>query len=283
MATDEPGTVHGFLEVDRTAPWGADDGAREVASATFLRVHDGNDPAMVARLVGAVSELPSGVGCQALGASEPTTMPLRTLNPVELVQAGDISLRSETSATRLVARAYPDVAHLISGVVYTSSGRDLPRASGRVTFEVNGAEDVRGFEVDVPMPPSLDRVTLNGVEVNDERDWLALGDDIELAWQATEEDVSLPASVGEVASPDRYFVDLSVINRGKPSRTVRCSGGASQKLLVPLRFDENTQSVTVTAHRVRTVRLATRALSGGELRLDAARSASIRPNEADAR
>ena len=79
------------------------------------------------------------------------------LNPVEMVPAGEVTVRAGESSTRLVSRAYPDVAHLVSGVVYTSSGREQPMkpeaGQGQlVTFEVAGAEDVPGFEVSVPAP-----------------------------------------------------------------------------------------------------------------------------------
>lgn len=278
-ASEDAGAVHGFLSVDRTSSWDQEQaGAREVASATFLKVQEGTDPAVVAKLVGAVPDLPVAGTCRALDAGDATSLPLRTLNPVEMVRVGDVTVRSETSTTRLVTRAYPDVAHLVSGVVYTSSGRELPGARGRVAFEVGGAEGVPGFEVDAPMPPSIEKVTLNGVEVSDERDWLALGDAVELSWSATEEDVSLPASVG-VSEPDRFFVDLTVINNDQTSSTVRCSGGTSAKLHVPLVLTEQTDSVSITAHRLRTVRLATRSLAGGEVRLDAARSASVKLSE----
>ncbi len=275
--------VHGYLEVDRSSGWGPDEGAREAASATFLRMQQGSDPGVVARLVGAIPELPAPGSCRVQNADEPTSLPLRTLNPVELVQVGDVAVRSAASSTRLVTRAYPDVAHLVSGVVYTSSGREQPGARGPVTFEVSGAEGVPGFEFDAPMPPAIDKVSLNGVEVSDERDWLALGDAVELSWQASEEDVTLPASVGAVAGPDRYFVDLTITNRGEAPRTIRCSGEAQAKLHVPLVLTEQTQAVTLTSHRLRTVKLATTALSSGEVRLDTARSASVKLTETDGR
>jgi hypothetical protein len=278
---EETGSVHGYLSVERTSPWVEQQGTREVASATFLRVQEGTDPGVVARLVGAIPELPPEGTCRALDAVEPTTVPLRTLSPVELLRVGEVVVRSETTSTRLVTRAYPDVAHLLSGVVYTSSGRELPGASGAVSFEIGGAEGVPGFTVEVPMPPVIGSLTIDGVEVNNERDWLSLGDAVELRWSAAEEDVSLPSSVGAVVGPDRFFVDLSVLDGKKTPRTLRCSGGAEARLLVPLQVSEQTQAVTVTAHHLRTVRLSSSTLAGGEVRLDAARSATVRLGEGD--
>ncbi|MDW8248109.1 MAG: hypothetical protein RMJ98_02240 [Myxococcales bacterium] len=280
---EETGSIHGYLSVERTSPWGAEGlGAKEVASATFLRVQEGTDPGVVAKLVGAIPELPPEGTCWALDAMEPTTVPLRTLSPVELLRVGEVVVRSETTSTRLVTRAYPDVAHLLSGVVYTSSGRELPGAQGRVSFEVGGAEAVPGFTLEVPMPPPISSLMLDGVEVGDEQDWLSLGDTVELQWAAAEEDVTLPPSVG-VVGPDRFFVDLSVLDGKKTPKTLRCSGGAKARLVAPLQVSEQTQSVTVTAHRLRTVRLSSPALAGGEVRLDAARSTTVRLREGDAR
>lgn len=280
---EDAGTVHGYLSVERTSPWEqAPQGAREVASATFLRLQEGTDAALVAKLVGATLELPPEGTCRPLDAIDTTSVPLRMLSPVELLRVGDVVVRSETTSTRLVTRAYPDVAHLVSGVVYTSSGREMPGARGAVSFEVGGAEGLPGFTLEVPMPPPLETLTLDGVEVNDERDWLSLGDAVELRWRASEEDVTLPASVGALARPDQYFVDLTVTDAKKPPRTLRCSGDAQARLQVPLQIGEQTQSVTVTAHHLRTLRLSTPSLASSEVRLDAARSASMRLGEGDA-
>lgn len=279
---EDPGTVRGYLSLERTSPWNPEaQGARETASATFLRLQEGSDPAVAARLVGAVLDLPPEGTCSPLDAVD-STVPLRTLNPVELLRVGDVMVRSDTSSTRLVARAYPDVAHLVSGVVYTSSGREAPGASNRISFEVGGVEGVPGFAVDVPMPPVVEMLALNGVEVNDERDWLTLGDAVDLQWRASDEEVSLPPSSRATVESDRFFVDLSVVDAHKAPRTLRCSGAAEARLQVPLRFSEQTQSVTLTAHRLRTVRLTSDSQLHSEIRLDAARSATVRLGEGDA-
>lgn len=279
---EDPGAVRGYLSVERTSPWNSDtQRTRETASATFLRLQEGGDPSMAARLVGASLDLPPDGTCSPLEVVEPT-VPLRTLNPVELLRVGDVTVRSNTSSTRLVARAYPDVAHLISGVVYTSSGRETPGVSGQVVFDIGGTEGIPGFTVDVPMPSVVEKLSLNGVEVNDERDWLTFGDAVELQWHATEEDISLPSSLQAKIAPDRFFVDLSVVDARQIPRTLRCSGGAEARFQVPLRFNEQTQSVTLTAHRLRTVQLTSSSQLNSEIRLDSARSATIRLGEGDA-
>lgn len=263
--------VHGFLSVERVQPWSSSEGASEAASATFMKVHQGTDPVVVARLVGAIPELPESGSCREQNSAEPASMPLRALSPVEMVSVGDVLVRSETSTTKLMARAYPDITQLLSGVVYTSSGREMPKATGKVSFEVAGADGVPGFDLEAPMPPSIERVTLNGVEVGDEQDWLAVGDAVELGWQASE---------GEAG--DRFYVDLSVVDAKKAPRTIRCSGGASARLSIPLILGEQSQSVAVTAHRLRTLPLKVASVASGEVRLDAARSASVKLGEADA-
>ncbi len=278
---EESGAVHGYLSVERNSPWEQQgQGARDVAFATFLRVQEATDPSSVARLVGAVPELPAEGVCRELNVQEATSMPLRTMSPVELLRVGEVTVRSGTSAGKLVTRAYPDVAHLVSGVVYTSSGRESPGASGPVTFEVGGAEGVPGFSVEVPMPPVIEKLTMNGVEVGEGQEWLAVGDAVELRWQAPQEDVSLPPSLGTVVEPDRFFVDVSVIDGRKSSRTLRCSGGAEARLQVPLQITDQTQAVTLTAHHLRTVRL-TEGQIRNEIRLDAARSATVRLGEGE--
>ena len=98
-------SVHGFLSVEQSAALGQEgEGTRQTAAATFLRVQDGTDPLVVARLVGAAVDLPAPGQCRLEGQGDSSSIPLRMLNPVEMVPAGEVTVRAGESSTRLVSR-----------------------------------------------------------------------------------------------------------------------------------------------------------------------------------
>lgn len=263
-------SVYAFLSVERTeTPRDEENRAREAASATFLRVQEGSDPALVAKLVGAIPELPAEGACQIQGPLEASSAPLRTLNPVELLHAGEVVVRSETSDTPLVARAYPDVAHLVSGVVYTSSGREqLASASERVIFDVSGTGDLEGFAIEASMPPALGQLALNGVVLGGNEPVDPAGG-LVLSWKIE------PDAASDATVPDRYFVDLTGVSPAGASTRVRCSGSPTASLPLPAGVFEQATGLLVTSHRLRSLRTAAPSLAGVDLRLDTARSMRV--------
>lgn len=287
----EAASVHAFLSVEQSAAWGQQEGegTRQTASATFLRVPDGTDPQLMARMVGAVVDLPSPGQCRVEGQGE-GLLPLRALNPIEMVPVGEVSVRAGEASTRLVARAYPDVAHLISGVVYTSSGREQPVrpvvGENLVTFDVAGGEGVAGFEVAVSAPEPVEKLQV-------ERD--EGGGPLVVTWQAASEArrAAVPADVGVVEGDDRFFVDVvfgadSMVAPGdvdgelrRAPRTVRCGGSASASITVPAALSGERAVASVAVHRLRTIRLTTPALGGGQVRVDVMRLLNIPEARAD--
>ncbi|RYE94962.1 MAG: hypothetical protein EOO75_00580 [Myxococcales bacterium] len=283
----ETASVHAFLNVEQSAALGQQgEGTRQTAAATFLRVPDGTDPQLMARMVGAVVDLPLPGQCRVEGQGE-GLLPLRMLNPIEMVPVGEVSVRAGEASTRLVARAYPDVAHLISGVVYTSSGREQPVkpvvGESLVTFDVAGGEGVAGFEVAVSAPEPVDQLRV-------ERD--EGGGPVVVAWQAASESrragAAVSADVGVVEGDDQFFVDVVFGAQAAPvapgdvdgellraPRTVRCGGAATSTIAVPAALSGERAVTSVAVHRLRTIRLTTPALGGGQVRVDVMRLLSV--------
>ena len=196
-------------------------------------------------------------------------------------------MRAGESSTRLVARAYPDVAHLVSGVLYTSSGREQPvkpvTGASAVTFEVAGGDDVPGFEVSVQAPSPVDQLRVE----RDEEGSRGADGALTVSWQAPSESARVPANVGVVEGDDRFFVDLvfsaeagaTTDTTGDGSayapRTVRCGGESAASIAVPAALRGDRSLVSATVHRMRTIRLTTPALAGGQVRVDVLRLLSL--------
>jgi hypothetical protein len=256
--------LHGFLSIDRaTDPTSDEPTVREQASASFLRTRDGTDAQVVARLVGAVPSLPAAGQCAQLGVDDPA-LALHTLSPVELVQVGDVSLSSSASLKPLVARAYPDVAHLVSGVVYTTADVGSDVAHDRVKFSISGGADVAGFDVELDVPEPLSDVRVNGATLRaaalPER--LAPGA-VTIGWAA--------ASLG---ADDTVYVDLAWEGTTRASR-LRCTADGKHPSLTLDAAAADGSTLVLSVHRLRTVRFPESPLSTTEVRLDTAVSGRV--------
>jgi hypothetical protein len=246
-ADADPAPVHAFLRVDQAVD--ATGGARTHATASFLRVHEGGDPAVVARVVGAVPAMPPEGGCSRLD-DEPA-VPLHTLTRVELVQVEGVTVGGDDTATSLSARAYPDVAHLVSGVVYTSP--DTAGAAGRrVTFRVAGSVDVPSFDVAVDTPAPLEGLRVNGVALGSSTAPAAVAP-LRVTWDGDR-------------GTDAIYADF--VSTGTSARW-RCTADALGLVGPALAAPAGTR-INVTVHRVRVAPFAAGALGTAEVRLDAA-------------
>lgn len=239
--------VHAFLRVDQAVD--ASGGARTHATASFLRVHDGGDPTVVARVVGALPAIPPEGGCARLD-DEPA-VPLHSLTPVELVQVDGVTVGSDEASTSLSARAYPDVAHLVSGVVYTSP--DTAGSPGRrVTFRVLGSADVPSFDAAIDAPAALEGLRVNGVALGSAAPPAALAP-LRVTWEGDR-------------GTDAVYADFT--STGTAARW-RCSADASGLVGPALAAPAGTK-INVTVHRVRVAPFTAGALGTAEVRLDAA-------------
>lgn len=251
-ADADTASVHAYLGIERSRDEAGTEKVR--ASAIFLRTRDERDPSAVARLVGALPTLPPAGTCAPLDGD---ALALRTLSPVELLQATDVSVDAAGAPTRLVARAYPDVAHLVSGVVYTTPDVAKAAPGPSVSFRVVGVPDVPRFDVAVETPEPAKDLRLDGAATGST---LASPDGpLLLSWA--------PAAAGETV-----YADVAL--NGASTTRLRCaaaSGSSSINVQLPARPLGSTLSVTV--HRVRAVALQADGLTGGEARAASASSA----------
>lgn len=281
-AGGEVGAVHGYLGVERTVDEQGVVTLRDRASATFVRTREGTDPRLVARLLGVLPSLPPPGQCAVSGADEVTSPALRMLSPAELLPVGDVALRVGDDERPLLARAYPDVAHLLSGVVYTTSdaigsgaaavadGDEEVGGAGAntATFMVGGSAAVAPFEVTIELPPAPSAITVNGRPLGEHVDEaegverargeaLAGGDPmsrVRVGWS------------GEGASGDVVFVDAVLHGTRGVAARQRCVPAVGEQHVVV----DAPGDLVVAVHRLRTVRVEAGRGPSTEVRVDTA-------------
>jgi hypothetical protein len=272
----ETGETHGFLRVERTLLAGPDGKQLEGrAAATFLRSvsPEAERPLVAARLVGALLEVPREPGCSPRSQAEPA-LALRTLSPVDLVPAGELSVTSDEVTTALAARAYPDVAHLVSGIVYTSPDivHDVQGSSGRLHFHASGSPAVAAFDAEARAPAALELLTVGGTAV----------DAAEIALPARAE--SPAADLAIVWTPGEPSLAAGEPGDGEYLEVTTADGAFLRCVpAVPGRVDlppevwatAQTGTTNVVLHRVRTQSFQAPGLASGTVQIDTATAVSF--------
>lgn len=149
---------------------------RTTARAAFVRVLDARSIDSAARTLGLEPDLPDVGECRAADSARATP------TSAELLDAGEVWLGDREHATRLVARAFPDVLG-VSGVVYTTPG-DTARVFDRDAWVRYGGAAQGGERVEVSL--GLSAPTLGATRVADgvafepaaegDRTWLDIAD-----------------------------------------------------------------------------------------------------------
>jgi len=169
-----------IVQVEREA--GEDDPdvatPRAVLGAAFAR-YRGLDGRAVIELLGGRA-VP--VGACALAGADGAAFAAPEAE-VELMDVGDLEVRVAGTRTRLVPRAFPDLAGLVSGAFYAEDATLGPAVAevDEYVVRADGSEAVPPFEVVVVAPPGFSEVMVDGVEAG-AVDGLTRGEDVELAW-----------------------------------------------------------------------------------------------------
>ncbi len=271
-AVDDPadaaGSVtEGIVLVERLA---SPDGAAQTSvSAKFMRLAAPADPALAERVVGSRLDLPPVGACRPLSGPEGEGAPAKPSRErpatIELMDVGDVTLRTGNDAMPLAARVFPDVGELVSGVFYTSrdAASDLPLGA-TYTLEGTGSAFVDRFSVEAEAPPALADVRVDGAAFSD---GVTLDEDTAatVRW--------LPALGRDAAREgDVVFVDVSAPSGAQ----IRCTypdegkGVLPAWVLRPATIGALPASVTLAVHRVRERSFLASGLDAGEVRFDLA-------------
>jgi hypothetical protein len=257
-------TTQAVVSVERTATAGDPNrSVRAHASAYFLRLQAGADPSLAARLVGAANVLPAIGQCEAIGVLSDQAMPLATLGPVDLVDVGEVALEASTIRATFAARAFPDVADLVSGVVYTT--RDLAADPlpdhGPYTFRIAGSHAVQPMILQARAPGPAGDLSVAGHPLRDAAVVLPRGD-LSVRWE--------PA-----AGTDQVYIELASMEDG-PLDRVRCSFANDGQAVIAASALPKAATQTISIHLVRREGVAAPGLDGGWIRFDLATSGTLR-------
>lgn len=247
-------TTQALVVVEQSVPQNASDTARANASAWFLRVNDPQSLNDANRLVTDVFDVPAVGSCAVLGSQKPPSA-TSPMSPVELAYAGDVVVQTDRSRVQLAMRAFPDLANLVSGVVYTArNGSDLLLpAAGTIAVKASGGYDLAPIDAEAYAPAPPDQVTVNGQSLSSDSVSLRGGAPIEISWNAENQG-------------DFIYVDLEP-SKGSRSATLRCSladTGSGQIDAPTLPSAE----LRFSLHRVRTSPLKTATHEVGLARFD---------------
>jgi hypothetical protein len=271
--------TEGVVLVERTV---SGDGTTQTnVSAKFMRLSTPADPDLAERVVGSKLDLPAVGTCRSQAAAarvdakarapvtmgsqatpNPGALPRAYLGTIELIDVGDVTLRTGSSSMRLAARAFPDVGDLVSGMFYTSrdAASDLP-AGASYTLEGTGSSLVERFSIEADAPAAPEDVRVGGAA-------LAEGVALEAGVQATVQ--WRAAEIGPKTRDDLVLIDVSA-----PSgASIRCAFKDDGQALLPawvLRASSLgplPATATLAVHRVRERSFVAPGLDAGEVRFD---------------
>lgn len=257
-------STHALLVVEQTVSAEDARAARSHVSMWFLRVADEQDIDAVTRLVTDVADVPPNGSCVNLGSRGATDKVDPTLGSVELAFAGDVAVEMPMARVALAARAFPDVANLVSGVMYTAPGQTdlkLP-LGGPLTVHVAGNEGLPPLiaQTDTPTPPEV--ILIEGTSIQSPEAEARRGRPLSIAWNAG-------------PGGDLIYVDVDPIP-GSPSDRVRCAMpdtgvGQISAMAIP-----ETQTLALSMHRVRATVLRTATGEVGTAHFDVAVTGRVR-------
>jgi hypothetical protein len=239
---DEPASLQAVLSIERVedasrAETSSERTSSASAMAQFVVLPADADPHESLDAAGLRAQLPERRGCAeaasdgALRSGDAQAFP----EQLELLEAGDVSIRADGTLTRLALNLFPPSGSA-SGVIYTTPDQSAPLPPGAsYSITATGSEAIPPLDIQQDAPGALRDVTVGGVPL-ERATALVAGQPLDVTW-----------SEGDVA--DRVFVELT----GAES-SVLCSfaddegsGSVPGALMSKL----GSESVRLAIHRVR--------------------------------
>ena len=261
--------TEGVVLVERTV---AVDGAvQSNVSAKFMRLATPADPDLAERLVGSKLDQPAVGACRRVVTEtvNSKTAAWSQLGNIELIDVGDVTLRTGGAAMPLAARAFPDVGDLVSGMFYTSrdAASDLP-AAATYTLEGTGSALVDRFAIEADAPAAPEDVRVGESTLAD-GPTLEEARPVAVRWRSAEA-ATRAQQAGTQAPRDLVLVDVSA-----PSgASIRCAFRDSGKAQLPgwilgaAVLGPLPAVATIAVHRVRERSFVAPGLDIGALRFD---------------
>jgi hypothetical protein len=198
-----------------------------------------------------------------VGVLSDQAMPLSTLGPVDLVDVGEVALEASNIRATFAARAFPDVADLVAGVVYTT--RDLVADPlpdhGTYTFRIAGSHSVLPTTLEALAPGPARDLFVAGLPLRGETLAVRRGD-LSVRWE--------PA-----VGTDLVYVELASMEDG-PLDRVRCTFANEGQAIIAAAALPRATMQSISVHLVRREGVAAPGLDGGWIRFDLATSGTLR-------
>jgi hypothetical protein len=257
-------TTEALLSVESSRAAGDVTGVAGVhASAYFVRLQAGADPSLATSIAGAQVHLPPLGQCAAVELVGQQGISVTSPGPVDLVDVGQVAFQGPRSRAVLAARAFPDVADLVSGVVYTTRDpiADPVREPGAYVFHVSGSATVPAMSLVGRAPGTTEDLYVGGLPLGGDALVLPRGD-LAVSW--------LPNPNADVV-----YIELSSLEDG-PLDRARCAFAPSGPGLIPASALPKAALQSLSVHVVHRENVSAVGLDGGEMRFDLAVSGSIR-------
>jgi hypothetical protein len=202
-------SLEAVLSIERLEDAGHADAPSASAMAQFVILPADADVHDTLGAAGLRSQLPERLGCVDLAAAEASSKeaasnarrsstPLRysLREPLELLEAGEVSIRAGDMLTRLALNAFPPSGSA-SGVIYTTpdqSAEPLP-ADENYAIRATGSRTIPPLNIAGRAPVSLGDITLGGMPLEHAQQMTA-GQPLDITW-------------AEGAAGDRVYVELA--------------------------------------------------------------------------
>src|SRR5271170_7502907 len=230
-------------------------GARTEAVARFVRARSGAVDDDALRMVGAAVDFPAMGSCGPIASAKASAS-----RALALLDVGGVTLFAGDAVASLQPRQLPDVADLVSGVVYSARSEALPSKSAYL-LRIDGApeSDVGAFVVSAMSPGEPAGVRIGGDDGRAGAFTIALAAPAELAWE--------PGSGDDVV-----YVDLGATSTAFTTRCLFDDGGHAT--LLPSAFGA-LEDGTIAIHRLHRESFRAHGVDPGEVRFDFARVVSF--------
>jgi hypothetical protein len=258
------GITQGIILVERATT--AEGAPQTNVSAKFMRLSGTADPETAERVVGTRLDLPAVGECALVPAvgNEDMSAALSALGAIELLDVGDLTMKTGDAVMPLAARAFPDVGGVVSGVFYTSrdATSDLP-APAKYVLEGSGSAMVDRFAIESDAPSIPEDVRVGGTALS-EGISLDTGSAAIVRWRSED-----PQRARQGAE-DLVYVDVTAAT----GAAIRCAFSDEGRGVIPASMLRTgfvgalPAAATLGIHRVRLSTFIGPGIDLGEIRFD---------------
>ncbi|HPB96887.1 MAG TPA: hypothetical protein PKW66_13300 [Polyangiaceae bacterium] len=241
-ADAETSSTKAWLVVEQSSSLSDVPTVRSHASLWFLRIAEEKDFDAATHLVSARLQLPPVGTCQPAGVAD-DQIASASISRVELAYAGDVHVRTQRASIPLTVRFFPNVADLVSGVMYTIHDLNDVQApfDGWLSLTATGSGEFEPLEASTRPPPLPEKLSINGVTLPLVDTVVPREAPIWLGWA--------PDSDGDI-----IYIDIDPVPSASVDR-IRCAFSDTGLAEIPRQAIPDTTEMMIAVHRSRDVAL----------------------------